>query len=114
MRKIILGLMTLLITVLFSTRAWACGCGKSAGSCGAVEQNHACSCGGSCGQMIVAPEPVEINNTVCPVSGQPIGSMGEGVKYTYEGKTYQLCCAGCIDQFKENPEKYIKFNEEKS
>ena len=24
------------------------------------------------------------------------------------GKTYYVCCGGCRDEFRENPEKYIK------
>jgi YHS domain-containing protein len=31
---------------------------------------------------------------------------------TYKGKTYYVCCTGCRDAFKENPEKYIKEFEE--
>ena len=29
------------------------------------------------------------------------------------GKTYYVCCSGCRDEFRENPEKYIKEYEEK-
>lgn len=27
---------------------------------------------------------------------------------TYQGQSFPLCCTGCRDEFKENPEKYIK------
>ena len=27
---------------------------------------------------------------------------------TYQGRTFQICCTGCRDEFNENPEKYIK------
>jgi len=27
---------------------------------------------------------------------------------TYNGKSYPLCCTGCRDEFKDNPEKYVK------
>ena len=39
----------------------------------------------------------------CIVSGG-YGTM----KVTYKGKEYPVCCTGCRDAFKENPEKYIK------
>ena len=26
----------------------------------------------------------------------------------YKGKTYYVCCTGCRDEFRDNPEKYIK------
>ena len=44
----------------------------------------------------------------CPVSG------GQGtIPVTYQGKTYYVCCTGCRDEFKANPEKYVKEFEEK-
>jgi hypothetical protein len=39
----------------------------------------------------------------CVVSGG-LGTM----KVTYKGKEYFVCCTGCRDAFKENPEKWIK------
>src|SRR5262249_44079383 len=27
---------------------------------------------------------------------------------SYQGQTFPLCCTGCREEFKENPEKYIK------
>ena len=39
----------------------------------------------------------------CIVSG------GQGtMAVTYQGKTYYVCCSGCRDEFKENPEKYVR------
>jgi YHS domain-containing protein len=51
---------------------------------------------------------IDVANKICPVSGKPIGSMGEGVMYKYAGKIYHLCCAGCVDKFKMDPETFIK------
>jgi YHS domain-containing protein len=35
-------------------------------------------------------------------------SGGKGtMPVSYKGKTYYVCCSGCRDEFKENPEKYI-------
>ncbi len=42
---------------------------------------------------------------VCPVSGETIS--GEGVKLTYLGDEYVLCCKGCVKSFNKNPAKYI-------
>jgi YHS domain-containing protein len=44
---------------------------------------------------------------VCPVSGEVLGLMGNPFKVSAEGKTVFLCCEGCLQQFKENPEKYL-------
>jgi hypothetical protein len=38
----------------------------------------------------------------CPVSG----GLGT-IPVVYKGKTYYVCCTGCRDAFKEEPEKYV-------
>lgn len=51
---------------------------------------------------------VLVGNTICPVSGENIGT-DEGMKpetYEYKGKVYNLCCLGCVGKFKADPEKY--------
>ena len=35
-------------------------------------------------------------------------------KITYKGKDYYVCCSGCRDAFKDDPEKYIKEAEAKA
>ena len=44
---------------------------------------------------------------VCPVSGEPLGAMGKPYKTTVKGQTVFLCCDGCEDELKKNPEKYL-------
>lgn len=44
----------------------------------------------------------------CVVSGG-LGTMA----VVYKGTTYYVCCSGCRDEFKENPEKYIKEYEQR-
>lgn len=44
----------------------------------------------------------------CVVSGG-LGTM----PVTYKGKTYYVCCTGCRDAFRDEPEKYIKEFEER-
>jgi hypothetical protein len=43
---------------------------------------------------------------ICPVSGEPLGSMGKPIKVTVEGREVFVCCEGCIDEVKENFDKY--------
>jgi hypothetical protein len=45
----------------------------------------------------------------CIVSGG-LGTM----KVTHKGKDYYVCCSGCRDEFKADPEKYIKEAEAKA
>lgn len=43
---------------------------------------------------------------LCPVSGKPLGSMGQPVAVEVaSGKVY-VCCAGCADALKADPSKY--------
>jgi hypothetical protein len=44
---------------------------------------------------------------VCPVSDQPLGSMGKPFKVTVNGQDVFLCCQGCEGEIKRNPEKYL-------
>ena len=51
---------------------------------------------------------------VCPVTGEPLGSMGKPEKITVEGREVFICCAGCGDMVRENPEQYLsKLDQEK-
>lgn len=54
---------------------------------------------------------VEVGNTICPVSGEKVGEMGDIVKVEYNGKIYNLCCSMCAKDFKKDPEKYSKIAE---
>ena len=44
---------------------------------------------------------------VCPVTGEPLGSMGKPEKITVEGREVFICCAGCEDMIREDPEQYL-------
>lgn len=44
----------------------------------------------------------------CPVSGEPLGSMGKPYKVTVQGRGVLLCCAGCEEAIKEDPEGYLR------
>ena len=43
----------------------------------------------------------------CPVSGQPLGSMGTPIKVTVQGQDVYICCEGCRKALEDNPEKYL-------
>lgn len=44
---------------------------------------------------------------VCPVSGEPLGSMGTPVKVTVEGRDVLLCCEGCRSAIEADPQKFL-------
>ena len=43
----------------------------------------------------------------CPVSGERLGAMDKPVKVIVKGKTVFLCCAGCEEAIKKDPDKYL-------
>ena len=45
---------------------------------------------------------------LCPVSGEPLGSMGVPPKIVLKNQPVFLCCKGCIDGAKENPDETLK------
>lgn len=52
-----------------------------------------------------APPPYLLDT--CVVSGEKLGSMGEPIVIQLEGRTVKLCCAGCEDQLRADPAKYL-------
>jgi YHS domain-containing protein len=58
------------------------------------------------GYVLAADNPGKGNpQTACPVMG---GKVDRSVFTDYQGKRIYFCCSGCIDDFKKNPEKYMK------
>ncbi|TWU39876.1 Archaeal TRASH domain protein [Novipirellula aureliae] len=43
---------------------------------------------------------------ICPVSGKPLGSMGDPVAVDVNGQKLYVCCAGCVSEVESNPTKY--------
>lgn len=55
----------------------------------------------------VAKKTENAGNRICPVSGEKINEKTKAT-YEYGGKIYNFCCPMCIDEFKKDPQKYIK------
>jgi hypothetical protein len=45
-------------------------------------------------------------NTVCPVTGDKVGSMGKPVYVDYQGKKVGLCCKMCLGEYRADPAKF--------
>jgi YHS domain-containing protein len=54
---------------------------------------------------------IDVGNKICPVSGEKIDEKMKAT-YEYNGKIYNFCCSMCIEDFKKDPQKYIKKVEE--
>lgn len=46
--------------------------------------------------------------TTCPVTGQKLGSMGPPVPVSVKGETIYVCCKGCVDAVRADPDKYLE------
>ena len=44
---------------------------------------------------------------ICPVSEDPLGAMGKPIKLTVQGQDVFICCKGCEEPLREDPEKYL-------
>ncbi len=47
--------------------------------------------------------------TECPIQG---GKIDKNLYTDYQGKRIYFCCSGCADDFKKDPDKYLKKMEE--
>jgi len=46
--------------------------------------------------------------TTCMVSGEKVDVNGKPVVIEYKGRELKFCCNDCVDDFKKDPEKYLK------
>jgi hypothetical protein len=44
---------------------------------------------------------------ICPVTKKPLDSMGGPVRVVVNGRVVFLCCDGCEDSLRDQPEKYL-------
>jgi YHS domain-containing protein len=45
-----------------------------------------------------------VTNTMCPVSGGPVS---KDFRAEYKGQYVYVCCKGCLEEFKADPEKFV-------
>jgi hypothetical protein len=44
---------------------------------------------------------------ICPVTDEPLGSMGVPPKVTVNGREVFLCCQGCEEELREKADEYL-------
>ena len=59
-----------------------------------------------------APTAGDYPLKTCVVSGEALGSMGEPVKVSHEGREIRLCCKNCEKGFQKDPAKFAKMVED--
>jgi len=48
-----------------------------------------------------------LRQRTCPVTKQPLGSMGRPIRVRAAGRSVFVCCEGCVDAVKSNPDEYL-------
>jgi hypothetical protein len=51
----------------------------------------------------VIPYPLD----TCIVTDNRLGSMGRPITKVYQGQEVKFCCAPCVEEFEESPEKFL-------
>jgi YHS domain-containing protein len=59
-------------------------------------------------KLAPADRELAIAQRLCPVSGEPLGSMGAPHKMTIKGQTIFLCCKGCDSDVNKEPDRFLK------
>jgi len=52
-------------------------------------------------------QPLADAQKICPVAGEPLGSMGTPQKVMVEDRPVFICCEGCREELLAHPEKYL-------
>lgn len=53
------------------------------------------------------PAAAILHQSICPVTGAKLGSMGDPIPVLANGQTVYLCCAGCIGAIEKRPDYYL-------
>lgn len=56
--------------------------------------------------MPVKSQPYTLST--CPVSGEPLGSMGDPIVKEIDGREVRFCCKMCVGRFEKNKDDYFK------
>jgi hypothetical protein len=62
---------------------------------------------GTPGSLSEADRLLATKQKICPVSGEPLDSMGGPVRVVVGGRTVFVCCKGCEEPLRKEPAKYL-------
>ncbi|WP_169975714.1 hypothetical protein [Tautonia rosea] len=58
-------------------------------------------------QLPEADAELALVQKMCPVSDEPLGSMGVPIKVTVKNRDVFVCCAGCQGSVEDDPDTYL-------
>lgn len=59
-------------------------------------------------QLNPADQVAALRQRTCPVTQEPLGSMGKPIRVTVGGQSIFVCCEGCVAAVKRNPNKHLR------
>ena len=59
-------------------------------------------------KLASADQPAAIKQAVCPITGQPLGSMGKPEKIELDGHVVFLCCPACRDDAQRKKDEVLQ------
>jgi len=110
------GSTLLSLPVFFGAAVFLGGCAKTPEKATPKEPAGAAKTAQDAGSAAPSEKPAALTaedrvliakQKVCPVTGEELGSMGDPVKVVVKGQTVFLCCSGCEDAIKKDPDKYL-------
>ena len=62
------------------------------------------------GVALLPPSEQEaaLRQRICPVTQEPLGSMGKPLRVSVAGRSVFVCCQGCVSALQRNPQKYLQ------
>ena len=59
-----------------------------------------------------ADQLLALEQRTCPVTGDLLGSMGKPIKVPVGDQFVFVCCQGCVDTVRANPDQYLGTSDE--
>lgn len=59
-------------------------------------------------QLSATDQVAALRQRTCPVTKEPLGSMGKPIRVSVGGQSIFVCCEGCVAAVKRNPDKYLR------
>lgn len=54
-----------------------------------------------------ADQAAALAQGTCPVTDEPLGEHGTPIKVLVNGRDVFVCCAGCVEDLRNNPDRYL-------
>lgn len=58
-------------------------------------------------ELSEADRKAAVEQHLCPVTGEMLGTMGTPIKVSLEDQDVWVCCKGCVKKMTEDPGKYL-------